>query len=73
MNKKKYKIVEVHKDDAFYVYFEPVIGKIGVFYEDEGEENIFEGFQTGTFHADGDAWNDPYYFLGVKLEEIKDA
>ena len=59
----KYRIVEIHKDDAFYEDREEIVGKIGWFNQDENQEGVPDGFLAGEFEDD-------YYFMAVKVELV---
>ena len=68
---KKYKIVKVHKSDAYHGQEKEfnLIGMTGKF--KEWCDCSLDGYVSGEFIPDNDPIPGNYVFLAVKLEEVK--
>jgi hypothetical protein len=71
-----YKIVKIHKADAFYSDRKEIIGLVGRFEKSKWQAGIPEGFVAGNFYApnetvvNGDSFSE-VYFYAVKVKEVE--
>ena len=64
-----YKIIGVHKKDAFYQDRKSIIGLIGTFEKDRCQFRVPKGFLAGSFYVPNS--DNKIYFYAVKVEEVK--
>ena len=69
-----YKIIGVHKKDAFYQDRKSIIGLIGTFEKDRCQFRVPKGFLAGSFYVSDGIYpnsDNKIYFCAVKVEEVK--
>jgi len=71
-----YKIVEIHRADAFYDDRKQIIGLVGNFEKSKWQTGVPEGFVAGGFYAPNGTTVygcdfSEIYFYAVKLKEVK--